>query len=135
MPSNCDNIYRYAKEERTVGIRMGSIHSAKGEIHMATLVLETYWYAHNLESLLPWLDGRNSGGESVSVRQQTRLKVHYVAITRPMHLLCLAIKRSTLGADNSVIQKLRGQGWEIKYIGSSSSPSKGVNEISGERSA
>ena len=118
-----NNIYHYAKGERTVSIRVGSIHSAKGETHTATLVLETYWQGRNdkcnLEYLLPWLIGSSSGGESEGVRQQTRLRVHYVAMTRPTHLLCLAIKRSTLGTNDSVIQKLRGrrgQGWKIKYI-------------------
>jgi DNA helicase-2/ATP-dependent DNA helicase PcrA len=111
VPKNRGNTYHYAKGKRTVAIRVGSIHSAKGETHTATLVLETHWYTHNAESLLPWLDGRQSGKPSTGERQESRLKVHYVAMTRPTHLLCLARKQSSLaGTNDSVIRKLREQG-------------------------
>ena len=111
-------IYHYAKGERSVDIRVGSIHSVKGETHTATLVLETYWYKHNIELLLPWLDGSQSGAPSPGVQMKSRLKVHYVAMTRPSHLLCLAMKQSSLGTNGTVIRKLRAQGWAIKPLGS-----------------
>jgi AAA ATPase domain len=116
-----DNIYRYPHDDPKVLIRVGSIHSVKSKTHTATLVLETYWYQHNLESLAPWLDGTNSGGQSDGVRQQTRLKLHYVAMTRPMHLLCLAMKRSVIEdskgtLDQDVMQKLKRRGWQIKFV-------------------
>lgn len=113
-----DNMYRQSRNGKTVAIRVGSVHSAKGETHTATLVLETYWYAHNLESLLPWLGGGQRGKSSAGARQESRLKVHYVATTRPTHLLCLAMKQSSLSTNDSVIQKLREQGWAIKRLGS-----------------
>src|SRR5262249_10680498 len=52
-----DNIYRYPISDPKVRIRVGSIHSVKGETHAATLVLETFYYQHNLEQLLKWLCG------------------------------------------------------------------------------
>jgi len=53
--------------------------------------------------------------------QSYRLKLHYVAMTRPEHLLCLAMKRSTFedGAGNlkkDMITKLEQQGWQVKPI-------------------
>lgn len=99
-----------------MAIRVGSIHSAKGETHTATLVLETYWYAHNLESLLPWLGGTRSGCSSEGSRQESRLKVHYVAMTRPTHLLCLAMKKSTIDTENNLVQKLTVRGWVIQDL-------------------
>jgi hypothetical protein len=120
-----DNVYRYPNNHPRVKIRVGSIHSVKGETHTATLVLETFWYGekglHNLEMLLPWLDGTNSGGLKVSDRQKRRLKVHYVAMTRPTHLLCLAMKRSTFQSDQgdlskAITQKLESRGWEIRSV-------------------
>jgi len=104
---------------------VGSIHSVKGETHTATLVLETFWKdrsgRHNLELLLPWLNGTNSGGTQIGVQQQTRLKIHYVAMTRPSHLLCLAMKRSTFENDQGVLEQsmldqIRNHGWQIKLI-------------------
>jgi hypothetical protein len=84
-----------------VSIRLGSIHSVKGETHTATLVLESFNKTHHLKKLLPWLlgtrpkPGFDNTGESDSLRE--RLKLHYVAMTRPSHLLCLAMHKDALG--------------------------------------
>ena len=61
------------------------------------------------------------GGGNEGVQQQSRLKVHYVAATRPTHLLCLAMKRSTFendegNLDQSVVQELEQRGWQVKSI-------------------
>jgi hypothetical protein len=121
---NRDNFYRVQKDGRQVAIRVGSIHSVKGETHTATLVLETFWQdrsgRHNLELLLPWMNGRKSGSGSAGVQQQTRLKVHYVAMTRPTHLLCVAMKRSTFENDGAMnqelIQVLGDWGWQVRAL-------------------
>ena len=57
-----DNVFKYPPDDPKVFIRVGSIHSVKGETHTAILILETFWYAHNLAALRPWLDGSRSGG-------------------------------------------------------------------------
>jgi hypothetical protein len=119
-----DNIYRYPNEDTKVCIRTGSIHSVKGETHTATLVLETFWQdskgRHNLELLIPWLCGDHPK-KPPGVQQQSRLKLHYVAMTRPTHLLCLAMKRSIIGNNNGdqgqdLMEKLRNRGWDFKTI-------------------
>jgi len=112
-----DNIYRQSRNGKTVAIRVGSIHSVKGETHTATLVLETYWHTHNLESLLPWLYGSQRGKVSTRVWEESRLKVHYVAMTRPTHLLCLAMRQGTAECNDGVIQKLKEHGWAIRRVG------------------
>lgn len=116
-----DNVYRYSSGAGQVPIRIGSIHSVKGETHTATLVLETYWYKHNLLDVLPWLNGQKSGRTGANDRQVSRLKAHYVAMTRPTHLMCLAMKRScfvdhTNSLDSSAISKMTARGWEIKTV-------------------
>ena len=102
---------------------MGSIHSVKGQTHTATLVLETFWNAHNLEKLKPWIvrpKMENAWKKSDGPEQKTRIKIHYVAMTRPTHLLCLAMKRSSFEKDGvldqEVIQKLKQRGWQIKFL-------------------
>jgi DNA helicase-2/ATP-dependent DNA helicase PcrA len=108
-----DNFYRYCGGgKREVAIRVGSIHSVKGETHTATLVMETFWNRHNLSSLLGWLCGENSGRPNSGVEQPIRLRIHYVAMTRATHLLCLAMKR----VDQNVVQKLEQRGWHVKSI-------------------
>ena len=117
-----DNFYTYSKDDKKVVIRVGSIHSVKGETHTATLVLETFWHNHNLEKLLEWIDGRNYGIRGGNaVRQKDRLKLHYVGMTRPTHLLCLAMKRSTFEDSNNIlnqkmVHRLKQHGWQVKLI-------------------
>jgi hypothetical protein len=120
-PECRDNVYRCTKGEKEVAIRVGSIHSVKGETHTATLIMETFWNDHNLEKLRPWLDGAKRGRASSGVEQSYRLKLHYVAMTRPTHLLCLAMKRSTFedGSGNlkqEMIAKLEQQGWQVRSV-------------------
>jgi len=117
-----DNVFRYPRDNPRVYIRVGSIHSVKGETHLATLVCETYWYDHNLENLKPWLIGEKEGWkEKDGLRQSYRLKVHYVAMTRPTHLLCLAMKRASFEAepgqlDKVAIAALEQRGWAIELV-------------------
>jgi hypothetical protein len=116
-----NNLYHFTKDRKELAIRLGSIHSVKGEDHAATLVLETFWHKNNLEKLLSWLIGEKTGRDSESNQQQSRLKVHYVAMTRPSHLLCLAMKMSSFKdsqgvLNNTIINKLKDRGWHIKFI-------------------
>ena len=120
-PKSGDNIYSYPKDDPKVHIRLGSIHSVKGETHTATLVLETYWYDHNLEKSLDWLNGSRFGAGSAGTQQTARLKLHYVAMTRPTHLLCLAMKRGTFekqaGELNStLVNDIERRGWNVKTV-------------------
>ena len=50
-----------------------------------------------------------------------RLKVHYVAMTRPTHLLCVAMKRSNFEGkggvlDEQMVKRLEQRGWRVKEI-------------------
>lgn len=114
-----DNIFRYPESDAQVSIQLGSVHSVKGQTHTATLVLETFWKSHNLEKLLPWFVGGKVGFKATDgVDQMKRMKLHYVAMTRPTHLLCLAVKRGMLedgrgNLDSKKIQTLKQRGWQI----------------------
>lgn len=111
FPEAADNVYRYPPEAPKVNIRLGSIHSVKGETHTATLVLESYFHGHHLENLKPWLLGKNTGGKEQKVRMLGRLKLHYVAMTRPSQLLCLAMRRDSL--DDTETAALAARGWHV----------------------
>jgi hypothetical protein len=112
---NHDNVFRYPKENSKVAIQMGSIHSIKGQTHTATLVLETFWHDHNLRSLLPWISKKKKGLESQGQeRNKTRLKTHYVAMTRPKRLLCLAMRADSL--TNEDTQALKKNGWHLVTV-------------------
>ncbi|MCF6258477.1 MAG: UvrD-helicase domain-containing protein [Gammaproteobacteria bacterium] len=107
-----NNIFLHSKNGREISIKVGSIHSVKGQTHTATLVFETFWNAHNLKKLLPWLSGDSSGWKRGSgTQQKSRLKSHYVAMSRPTHLLCLAMKRKHINDD--MLVALKGNGWKV----------------------
>ena len=116
VSDNRNNTFNFKKNDKEVFIRLGSVHSVKGETHTATLVLETFWNDHNLEKLLDWLKGEKRGIDSKTPRQQTRLKIHYVAMTRPSHLLCLAMKSDSFKNFQRDLDKLRNRGWQKKQI-------------------
>jgi DNA helicase II / ATP-dependent DNA helicase PcrA len=109
------NLFRYPPNEPKVSIRLGSIHSVKGETHTATLVLESYHKAHHLKKLVPWLVGKkpktgsNNTGEKDALIE--RLKLHYVAMTRPSHLLCLAMRKDAFNATE--LELIGTKNWRV----------------------
>jgi hypothetical protein len=109
--SQGDNLYRFPQNNPRVQIRVGSIHSVKGETHTATIVLETYHKKYNLTALKPWLLGDHIGQGDEGPDNLSRLKQHYVAMTRPSHLLCLAMRQSSLSAGD--MARLKERGWRI----------------------
>jgi hypothetical protein len=78
--------------EPAVRIKVGSIHSVKGETHLATLVLDTHYKGSHLTRIKDWLTGARSGLTVNKPELRKSLKQHYVAVTRPSHLLCLAMR-------------------------------------------
>jgi hypothetical protein len=114
------NVLRYTNGNRSVDIHVGTIHSAKGQTHTATLVLETYFREHDLSDLLSWLTGEQRGWKKANgIIRGERLRLIYTAMTRPTHLLCLAIRRGVFGEDLSASQvaaTLRDRGWRIEEV-------------------
>ncbi len=108
-----DNVFRYPPSAPKVQIRVGSIHSVKGETHTATLVLDTFFLTHNLAKLKPWLLGKKLGRGTENLATIKRLKQHYVAMTRPTHLLCLAMREDAFKANE--IDKLKSL-WRVAHV-------------------
>lgn len=113
------NVYHVSHGNRRVNIRLGSIHSVKGQTHLATLVLNTYWHDHSFRRMLPWLlgDKVNEGGAKVQDRK--RLLQTYVAMTRPSHMICLAVPYSICSGAKSFSQHiatLSARGWRVAEI-------------------
>lgn len=92
------NIYRY----NGIEVEVGTIHSIKGETHSATLYLETYYYndtkrqgkciSYESQRLKKYFKGnRTTGNEGNRVKES--LKMAYVGMSRPTHLLCVAVHK------------------------------------------
>ena len=114
------NSYRCSHGGVSVDIRLSSIHVAKGQTHSATLVLETFNQSHFLHSLMPWLLGKHQNGTKCTTdKAAQRLLQIYVAMTRPTHMLCLALRNGSLGtgkACSSNQEKLIARGWRIQHL-------------------
>jgi hypothetical protein len=113
------NVYRVRDGERHVDIRLGSIHSVKGQSHLATMLLSTFWHAHSSKKMLPWLLGKRSNKSGAKIQDSMRLLQTYVAMTRPSHLVCLAVQRSTFGSDQvfgESLEILKNRGWLLAEI-------------------
>ncbi|MBO6574014.1 MAG: UvrD-helicase domain-containing protein [Rhodothermales bacterium] len=114
------NVYRVENATgRSVDIRLGSVHSVKGQTHLATLLLNTYRNGHSAKRMLPWLLGEKVNLAGAGVQDRARLQLTYVAMTRPSHLVCLAVPRDALGDDEAMslrVASLRQRGWSVGEI-------------------
>lgn len=113
-----ENVFSYPRDDPKVHINLGSIHSVKGKSLTATLVLDSFFKKHHLIELKPWLLGERSGGKDKKKglvwegpELLSRLKLHYVAMTRPSHLLCLAMRDDSLTSEELAILQTRG--WKV----------------------
>ena len=106
-------LYKEKNGLRSVDLEFGSIHSVKGRTHLATLVLETYYYNHNMTAILPYLCNSDSN-KKIKTLDRKRLRCHYVAMTRAKGLLCLALPLKSVGeVEQEALKKI---GWAIKII-------------------
>ena len=114
------NTYRVTDGAHTVNIRLGTVHSVKGQTHVATLLLSTNWHKfHSSKRIMPWLCGKKSNGLDAGKHDTQRLLNTYVAMTRPSHLLCLAVPRLALGGEAKLdgnIASLQSRGWRVAQI-------------------
>lgn len=113
------NTYRFEEGMDSVHIRLSSIHAEKGKTHAATLILETYNRTHFVNKLLPWLEGKASAVKRPNESAKKSMMLMYVGMTRPTHMLCLAMRKSSLG-EGKVEAKRRAAlaqaGWSILEI-------------------
>lgn len=102
-----------------VDIKIGTIHSVKGETHMATLLFENQNYG---SSEGDYFFGKPSGnlfcGDEYNrpqsfKRLEGRLKTTYVAMSRPTHLLCIAMSKDRVGCITCPKEKKKKCNWEI----------------------
>jgi hypothetical protein len=110
------NTYHFQGESNSVNIRLASIHAEKGKTHAATLILETFNRTHFVERQIAWLEGKSSAAKLKQTTLKKNMMLMYVVMTRPSHMLCLAMRQNTL-SDRPVgktrRQVLTSSGWSI----------------------
>lgn len=113
MNKQLANTINYKENNRNVLINLNSIHGVKGKTHLSTLILETFKRSHRLKDILTHLQGEDSRNR-LTLTKEDNLKCHYVAMTRPRGLLCLAIPHEKISTVE--IKKLEVMGWNIIFI-------------------
>ncbi|MFK5893861.1 MAG: UvrD-helicase domain-containing protein [Pseudomonadota bacterium] len=93
-------------------IEITTIHAAKGQTHTGTLYLESYYQGeYETNRLAEQLCGINFSDHRSYHKQAT--KMAYVGLSRPTHLLCIAIHKDRYDMlKGNLDEKL----WEIKNI-------------------
>ncbi|WP_116787803.1 UvrD-helicase domain-containing protein [Flavobacterium psychrotrophum] len=109
---NHSNIY-YSDNPayKHIPIEIATVHAVKGETHRATLYLETYFHKSCGSYLMDQLAGvpYKSKGKGQS-RKEMCLKVAHVGMSRPTHLLCIAINKAMVDENH---KRLEDHGWKI----------------------
>jgi len=105
-------------------IELSTIHGAKGETHDATLVLETKYHCFDLGIMMRYLTGdlpspeypngdlRPTPSSQAKFKPNQRfIRQFYVAMSRPKHLLCLAVNSNRITPEQKI--SLIAKGWKI----------------------
>ncbi len=96
-------------------IKIGTVHSAKGQTHCATMYVETSYHSYETQKtkIINALKKNNHGfnlTNNTNVRGKEALKMMYVGFSRPTHLLCFAcLKENVLDH----VDDFSVSGWEI----------------------
>lgn len=95
-----------------VVVNVGTVHSVKGETHIATLYLETeYQKQTDSQRLMEFLKGNRP--KELGKYLVQNLKIAHVGFSRPKQLLAFACQASNIsGHENDLIKN----GWEINTV-------------------
>lgn len=82
----------FHNENNDIDVEVATVHAVKGETHISTLYLETFYFnGHDSERLSEQLKGIPYAGTDENTFKN--LKVAYVAMSRPRYLLCVAFQK------------------------------------------
>jgi DNA helicase II / ATP-dependent DNA helicase PcrA len=109
------NYLEYENDNIKFKIDIATIHGVKGETHTGTLYLETF--KDNFESqkglFKDCLKKTEIRNKAFGVQFKETLKMAYVGMSRPTHLLCLAIHKSSFTNINENKNELESAGWKV----------------------
>lgn len=103
-----ENKYKYHINDIEIEIEINTIAGEKGETHDATLLVETFNYGEDLKYFLMLIANKTKAKKYL---EHSKLSNIYVAMTRPKHLLCLAMHKDSY--DKKYTNDLKKLGWRI----------------------
>lgn len=100
------NEYSNIYSSSDLDIEVGTVHSVKGETHVATLYMETFFRTGH-EGKLLWNQFKGLPYEKRSKDSVVRkaLKIAYVAMSRPRYFLCVAISKEHYQESNEIRER------------------------------
>ncbi|TOJ61220.1 hypothetical protein CGI34_25620, partial [Vibrio parahaemolyticus] len=119
LPQNEFKVKSNIFSKNNIDIKIGTIHSVKGETHMATLLFENqnygssegdYFFSEQSGNLFCGEEYRRPQSYK---RLEERLKTTYVAMSRPSHLLCIAMSKDRVGCITCPDEKKERCNWEV----------------------
>lgn len=95
-----------------IPVEIGTVHSVKGETHKATLYMETAYHGKTCgEYLIEQLCGvPYTPPKKRSKYKESCLKIAHVGMSRPTHLLCLALNKELVEENK---ERLKNKGWKV----------------------
>jgi len=124
LPSDTDAVVSAANifslsdiDGRSIDVKIETIHGVKGETHLATLLLDVFEGQRFMKGVLEPLTGKRLRIDKASNAALKRLRQAFVALTRPTHLVAVAISTTSLGKSATQVasakERLRKNGWEV----------------------
>lgn len=103
-----NNIYKYSSGTTEIEIEVSTIHGVKGETHTATCYLETFFYDYDIKRIMSYMKGQCTVPTQKRIKQN--LKMAFVGMSRPSHLLCVAVHSDSISTQE---EALRRSSWDI----------------------
>ena len=103
-----NNIYKCSFETTEIEIEVSTIHGVKGETHTATCYLETFCYKYDIKKIMDYMKGQYTEPTQKKIKQN--LKMAFVGMSRPSHLLCVAVHCDNISGQE---EALRNSGWDV----------------------
>lgn len=99
-------------------IEISTVHHVKGMTHCATMYVETFYYEYECNHLIKEAKGRLGSSPFfkdtcciTGKRAKQAMKMLYVGMSRPTHLLCYASLKQNW--NDARQQKMRDAGWQV----------------------
>jgi DNA helicase-2/ATP-dependent DNA helicase PcrA len=103
-----NNVYKYSSGSTEIEIEVSTIHGVKGETHTATCYLETFFHEYDIKRIIRYMRGEYTVPTQKRIIQN--LKMSFVGMSRPSHLLCVAVHSDSISSQE---EALRGTGWDV----------------------
>ena len=98
-----NNIFKYNQNGTKIFFEIATVHSVKGETHTATLYLDTKFYQNSIQYILDQLKENVYNEQGNNDRKEKALRIAHVAFSRPTHLLCIAVNKSSINDNDTAL--------------------------------